>query len=113
MWPTPEQARHGLDRRDSKLLENAIDFSGNLIDGAKAYTGLQFMLHTVVGSSFGIILSVLLGGALVLAMVQNLSLWVGPFFAALIFSLILGLVVGYCWYWIYKIKGKRTEMPTE
>ncbi len=109
LWPTPDEALDGLDRNDYRLLENATVFSDEFTRGARASTGLRFLLHTVVGATMGFILSLIIGGAFVLALIQNLGSWIGAVLLSLTFSLVVGWLAGNCWHWIYRIRGKISQ----
>jgi len=109
LWPRPEDAVGGLDADDSKLLKNALEFSSGFADGAKAYTGLRLMMHTVVGSTMGLVLSVIVGGLLVLALIHNLGSWVGILLSSLTFSLVIGLISGFFWHWVGSRRDKTAE----
>ena len=59
LWPAPESLARSDDRDDLALAKNALDFSRCFTDGVKAWTGLEFLLHSLTGAVLLGILSVL------------------------------------------------------
>jgi hypothetical protein len=110
-WPKPDEAPR-LDAMDRGLLENAVEFSEHFTNGAKASTGLRFMMHTVYGSAMLVILSVVLGGILVLGLLRNLGGRIGLVLAPFTCAVVLGLVVGYAWHRI-SLFARKTPSPDE
>lgn len=111
-WPTPVEASDGLDSDECELLEHAMEFSGDFTDGAKASTGLNLMLHTIVGGTMGLVLSVIVGGALSMGLTHNLGVRAGQILFCLTFALAVGLLAGYCWYWVCEIRNKNSRSAT-
>jgi len=106
LWPTPDEASNGLDRSRRRLLQNALQFSKDFTDGAKASTGLNLTLHTIVGGSVGLVLSGFIGGAFGLWLTQKIGVRAGQILLCLTAAVAIGLLAGYCWYWVCMIKAK-------
>ena len=105
-WPPPDSLATGASRDQVDLVENAVAFSDSFVDGAKAWTGLEFFLHTMIGCVFGGMLAAILGGATAVAIVANTGPWTRELLLALTFSVGAGFVASYLWQRVANIAGR-------
>jgi len=96
-WPTPNTLAHGRQERKLDLTQNAMEFTSAFVDGAKAWAGLEFLLHTMNCCVFGGMMAAVLGGVTAMAIMANTGLWTRQLLLALTFSVGAGLVISYLW----------------
>jgi hypothetical protein len=109
-WPGPDRADR-LNARRLDLVDNAVEFSQSFTNGAKAWTGLQIIMHTVVGTATLLVGALLLGGGFGLGLFYVLGSWAGPVLASLMCASIAGMVAGYVWYRVSLLM--RRKAPAE
>jgi len=96
-WPTPQSFTRGHREAELDVVKNAIEFTSAFVDGAKAWTGLEFLLHTMNCCVFGGIMATILGGIIAVAIMANTALWTRQLLLALTLSVGAGLVIAYLW----------------
>lgn len=111
-WPLPEQLTDDRvpSESDTRLVAQAMGYSALFTDGAKAWTGYTFFMHTMVGGVFGLMFAVISGGILTIAMLSASMPRGAPLLAAAGCAVPIGIVAGWTWQCISRI-AKRRQSP--
>jgi len=107
-WPAPSGLAHARPE-EVEIAKNALEFSEDFVDGAKAWTGMEFLLHTTVGGVFGGIMATILGWAASVAVMAAIGPVSHRILAALGPAIIVGLVAGYVWERISNLKRRMAN----
>jgi MFS family permease len=111
-WPDPHLLTGSASGNQVDIARNAVAFSESFADGAKAWTGHEFLMHTLIGTVFGGLMAGILGGVLVLFIIRNTGPWTSQLLVGLTFSVAVGLVAAYFWQRIASMSGTNREKNT-